>query len=41
MTNQNKPKKSKPNESGNVKIEAHLKIWDPETKEVIINQRTE
>ena len=41
MTTKSKPKKSKSNETGNIKIESHLKIWDPDTKQVIINQRTE
>lgn len=41
MITKNKPKKSKTNESGNIRVESHLKIWDPNTKQVIINQRTE
>ena len=41
MTKGKEPKKSKPNDSGNIKVESHLKIWDPESKEVYINQRTE
>lgn len=41
MNTKSKPKKSKTNESGNIRVEGHLKIWDPTSKEVIINQRTE
>ena len=37
------PKKSekmkKPDEAGNVKVEGHIKIFDPETKEVYVDKR--
>ena len=29
----------KPDESGNVKVEGHIKIFDPETKEVSVDKR--
>lgn len=31
---------SKPNESGSVSIQGHIKIFDPITKEVFINKRS-
>lgn len=33
------PTPAKPNESGNVSVQGHIKIYDPETKEVFINKR--
>jgi hypothetical protein len=33
------PAQPKPNESGNVSIQGHIKIYDPVTKEVFINKR--
>lgn len=30
---------SKPDEKGNVKVEGHIKIFDPETKEVFVDKR--
>ena len=33
------PTNNKPNESGNVGIQGHIKIYDPNTKEVFINKR--
>jgi len=32
--------KNKPNESGAVSVEAHLKIFDPNTEEVFVNKRS-
>lgn len=34
------PKESKPNEAGSVSIQGHIKIFDPNTKEVFINKRS-
>lgn len=43
MINNDMKKQIKPQDNlkdkGNVLIEEHLKIFDPETKEVIINER--
>ena len=36
---QEKKQMSKPNETGGVRIEGHIKIWDPSSGEVIINKR--
>jgi hypothetical protein len=36
---QEKPNMSKPNETGGVRIEGHIKIWDPSTGEVIVDKR--
>jgi hypothetical protein len=36
---QNETKNPKPDEAGNVKIEGHIKIFDPETKEVFVDKR--
>jgi hypothetical protein len=36
---QEKNQMSKPNETGGVRIEGHIKIWDPSSGEVIINKR--
>lgn len=30
---------SKPNEQGNISIQGHIKIYDPQTKEVFVNKR--
>lgn len=30
---------SKPNETGGVRVEGHIKIWDPTTGEVLVNKR--
>ena len=30
---------SKPNETGGVRLEGHIKIWDPTTGEIIVNKR--
>ena len=35
---QNTPE-SKPNELGSVRVQGHIKIFDPETKEVFIDKR--
>jgi len=37
--NNNKDKK-KPNESGAVVVEGHIKIFDPNTEEVFVNKRS-
>ena len=37
--NQPAATQSKPNESGSVSIQGHIKIFDPVTKEVIIDKR--
>lgn len=29
----------KPDESGNVLVQGHIKIFDPQTKEILINKR--
>lgn len=34
----NKPNK-RPNETGSFSVEAHVKIFDPETKEVFVEKR--
>jgi len=42
MTDQQKKEDSKlqqPNEQGGIKVEGHIKIFDPETKEVFIDKR--
>lgn len=42
MTDQNKKediKVQQPNEQGGIKVEGHIKIFDPETKEVYIDKR--
>lgn len=36
---QNTPPVSKPNEQGTVSVQGHIKIFDPETKEVFIDKR--
>lgn len=36
---QEKKPMSQPNETGGVRIEGHIKIWDPSTGEIIINKR--
>ena len=36
---QNNHPESKPNEHGNVRVQGHIKIFDPETKEVFIDKR--
>lgn len=33
------PKESKPNEAGSVSIQGHIKIFDPQTKEIIVDKR--
>lgn len=38
-TQQEIPPVSKPNEQGNISIQGHIKIFDPETKEVFIDKR--
>ena len=35
----NMPENNKPNESGSISVQGHIKIFDPETKEVFINKR--
>jgi hypothetical protein len=35
----NLPNNSKPNETGGVRVQGHIKIFDPETKEVFIDKR--
>jgi len=38
---QQQPKQvKKPNEAGAVSVEAHIKIFDPNTQEVFINKRS-
>jgi hypothetical protein len=40
LPNDNKPNQaSKPNETSSVRIQGHIKIFDPETKEVFIDKR--
>jgi hypothetical protein len=39
LTQQEIPPVSKPNEQGNISIQGHIKIFDPETKEVFIDKR--
>jgi len=39
LTQQEIPPVSKPNEQGNIRIQGHIKIFDPETKEVFIDKR--
>jgi hypothetical protein len=34
-----KPAVSKPNETGSVYVEAHIKIYDPNTQEVLVEKR--
>lgn len=36
---QQSPKESKPNEQGNLNIQGHIKIFDPQTNEVIVDKR--
>jgi hypothetical protein len=36
---QEKKQMSKPNETGGVRIEGHIKIWDPSSGEIIVNKR--
>lgn len=36
---QNTPPVSKPNEQGTVSVQGHIKVFDPETKEVFIDKR--
>jgi hypothetical protein len=33
------PKQPQPNEVGGVKVQGHIKIYDPETKEVFVDKR--
>jgi hypothetical protein len=33
-------KDSKPHESGSVSVQGHVKIFDPQTKEVFVNKRS-
>jgi hypothetical protein len=33
------PAVSKPNETGSVYVEAHIKIYDPNTQEVLVEKR--
>lgn len=37
--NHNLPQEPKPNETGQIKLQGHIKIFDPETKEVFIDKR--
>jgi len=43
-TNEQEPKTQesidKPDETSGLLIEAHLKIWDPESKEELVNTRS-
>ena len=39
INQQEKPPVTKPNEQGSVSIQGHIKIFDPETKEVFIDKR--
>lgn len=39
VQNQEKPTESRPNEQGSVKIQGHIKIFDPESKEVFVDKR--
>lgn len=39
LTQQEIPPVSKPNEQGTISIQGHIKIFDPETKEVFIDKR--
>ena len=32
--------KPKPNEAGTISVEAHLKIFDPNTEKVFVNKRS-
>jgi hypothetical protein len=36
---QEKKKMTKPNETGGVRLEGHIKIWDPTTGETLVNKR--
>lgn len=36
---QKSPESSKPNEQGSVKVQGHIKIFDPNTKEVFVDKR--
>jgi hypothetical protein len=38
-TNQPKPETKRPNESGSISVEGFLKIFDPKTKQVIVEKR--
>lgn len=38
-TQQTKPAVRKPNESGNINVQAHFKIFDPATKQVFVEGR--
>jgi hypothetical protein len=40
MKNKKKTKPKKPNEAGAVSVEGHIKIFDPNTKEVFVNKRS-
>jgi len=33
-------KKPKPNEAGAISVEAHIKIFDPNTEQVFVNKRS-
>ena len=30
---------AKPNESGRLEVQDHIKIWDPETQEILVEKR--
>jgi len=39
MPSQSKPPSQKPNEQGNISIQGHIKIYDPNTKQVFVDKR--
>jgi hypothetical protein len=38
-TQQNTAPEQKPNEQGNIRLQGHIKIFDPETKEIFVDKR--
>jgi len=40
MKEDKKTQKPKPNEAGAISVEAHLKIFDPNTEQVFVNKRS-
>jgi len=38
-TNEKSMKESKPQDNSGIKVEGHIKIWDPATGEVIVDKR--